>query len=117
MYDENNIFAKVLRGEIPCKKVYEDEGVLFFYDINPVASIHVLGIPKVNCVNFADFIKQADSNTITNFFQKIEIVVNKLGISDSGYRIISNSGTDGGQEVPHFHIHILGGEKIGAKIR
>ena len=85
MYDNNNIFAKIIDGKIPCKKIYEDKDVLFFEDINPVTKVHILGIPKVKCVDFSDF--------------------------------ISNSGVDGGQEVPHFHIHILGGEKIGSKIR
>ncbi len=112
MYDENNIFAKILRGEIPCDKVYEDDNVLFFYDINPLAKIHVLGIPKVKCKDFSEFVKKTNPEKITNFFKKTEMIINKLEIADSGYRIISNSGYDGGQEVPHFHIHILGGEKI-----
>ena len=113
MYDENNIFAKILREEIPCKKIYEDDDVLFFYDIKPAAAIHVLGIPKIKCKDFSDFIHQANGKIVINFFEKVEMIINKLGISSSGYRIISNSGDDGGQEVPHFHIHILGGEKIG----
>ena len=117
MYDSNNVFAKIIDGKIPCKKIYEDKDVLFFEDINPVSKIHILGIPKVKCVDFADFVSNYDQGIIANFFQKIDIVIKKLAIKDSGYRIISNSGVDGGQEVPHFHIHILGGEKIGAKIR
>ncbi len=117
MYDENNIFAKILNSEIQCDKVYEDDDVLFFNDINPVSKIHVLGIPKVKCVNFSDFIKKANKESVFNFFTKVEMVINLLGISETGYRIITNSGKDGGQEVPHFHIHILGGEKIGSKIR
>ena len=117
MYDENNIFAKILNSEIQCDKVYEDKDVLFFNDINPVSKIHVLGIPKVKCVNFSDFIKKTKKDFVFNFFTKVEMVINLLGISETGYRIITNSGKDGGQEVPHFHIHILGGEKIGPKIR
>ena len=116
MYDNNNIFAKIIKGQIPCKKVYEDEDVLFFEDINPVSKVHVLGIPKLKCVDFSEFIKNNDKKIVANFFQKINLVVEKLGIKDSGYRVISNSGTDGGQEVPHFHVHILGGERIGPKI-
>ena len=112
-YDDNNIFAKILRGEIPCEKIYEDEEVLFFLDINPVANIHVLAIPKTPCVDYSDFILKNDPKIIADFFKKIDVVVDKLGIKESGYRIISNSGRDGGQEVPHFHFHILGGEKIG----
>ena len=116
MYDENNIFARILNSEISCDKVYEDKDVLFFNDINPVSKIHVLGIPKIKCLNFSDFLKKADNEKVVNFFKKVDMVVEKLGILDTGYRIITNSGKDAGQEVPHFHIHILGGEKIGPKI-
>ena len=117
MYDNNNIFAKIIDGKIPCEKIYEDEDVLFFQDINPVSKVHILGIPKVKCIDFSDFVSNYDQDVVVNFFQKADVVIEKLGIKESGYRIISNSGIDGGQEVPHFHIHILGGEKIGAKIR
>jgi len=113
MYDENNIFAKIIRGEIPCDKVYEDDSVLFFKDINPIAKIHVLGIPKSQCVDFYDFISKNTQTKISEFFKKTNFVIEKLGISTDGYKVISNSGIDGGQEVPHFHIHILAGEKIG----
>ena len=114
MYDENNIFAKILRKEIPCDKVYEDEFSLFFNDINPQAKIHVLGIPKFPCTTFSDFIKTADDENITSFFKSVQVVINNLNIENTGYRLITNSGEDGGQEVPHFHIHILAGEKIGS---
>ena len=117
MYDENNIFAKIINSEIPCDKVYEDENVLFFNDINPIAKIHVLGIPKIKCINFSDFLKKANNEDVVNFFNKVDMVIDKLGIMDSGFRVITNSGKDGGQEVPHFHVHIIGGEKIGSKIR
>ena len=117
MYDNNNIFAKIIDGKIPCEKIYEDEDVLFFQDINPVSKVHILGIPKVKCIDFSDFVSNYDQDVVVNFFQKADVVIEKLGIKESGYRIISNSGVDGGQEVPHFHIHILGGEKIAAKIR
>ncbi len=116
MYDENNIFAKILRSEIPCEKVYEDDSVLFFYDINPIAKIHVLGIPKINCIDIDDFIQKADEATVKNFFNKVSEVVTKLKIKETGYRLVTNIGKNGGQEVPHFHIHILGGEKIGSKL-
>jgi len=115
MYDKNNIFAKIIRGEIPCDKVYEDESVLFFNDINPAAKIHVLGIPKTPCTDFSDFVQKNDPDTVSKFFKKIDLIIDKLGIKKDGYRIVSNSGNNGGQEVPHFHIHILGGEKIGSK--
>ena len=117
MYDSNNVFAKIIDGKIPCKKIYEDKDVLFFEDINPVSKVHILGIPKVKCIDFSDFVSSYDQDVVANFFQKVDVVIDKLGIKQSGYRIISNSGVDGGQEVPHFHIHILGGEKIGSKIR
>ena len=114
MYDKNNIFAKILRKEIPCNKVYEDSFSLFFNDINPQAKIHILGIPKFPCTTFSEFIKNADKENITSFFNSIQFVINKLDIEINGYRLITNSGEDGGQEVPHFHIHILAGEKIGS---
>ena len=113
MYDKNNIFAKILRKEIPFDKIYEDEFSLFFKDINPQAKIHVLGIPKFSCTNLSDFLKNADSKNILSFFKSIQIVINDLNIEENGYRLITNSGEDGGQEVPHFHVHILAGEKIG----
>ncbi|MDC3132037.1 HIT domain-containing protein [Pelagibacteraceae bacterium] len=113
MYDNQNIFARILRNEIACNKVYEDDISLFFYDINPLTKVHVLGIPKILCEDFSDFIIKSDSNTQIQFFKNINIVINKLNLVSSGYRLISNSGIDGGQEVPHFHIHILGGEKVG----
>ena len=113
MYDENNIFAKILRKEIPCDKVHEDEYSLFFKDIYPQAKVHILGIPKFPCTTFSEFLKNADNNNILLFFRSVQVVIKNLGIEKNGYRLITNSGEDGGQEVPHFHIHILAGEKIG----
>ena len=114
MYDKNNIFAKILRKEIPCDKIYEDEFSLFFNDINPQAKIHVLGIPKFPCTTFSGFLKNADNENITSFFKSVQLVINDINIENTGYRLITNSGEDGGQEVPHFHVHILAGEKIGS---
>tara|TARA_Y100001935_G_scaffold242815_1_gene233600 strand:- start:17 stop:367 length:351 start_codon:yes stop_codon:yes gene_type:complete len=114
VYDKNNIFAKILKKEIPCNKIYEDDHSLFFNDINPQAKIHVLGIPKTQCVDYTDFISSSDPKIIIAFFQSVNLVIEKLNIANTGYRIITNSGKDGGQEVPHFHIHILAGEKIGS---
>ena len=113
MYDENNIFAKIINKELPCNPVYEDERVLFFNDINPKAKIHILGIPKQPVVNLRDFISKTDSHTVKYFFDKVLEVVNNLNLDKSGYRIIANDGTDANQEVPHFHVHILGGENLG----
>ncbi len=116
MYDNNNIFAKILRDEIPCDKVYEDDNVLFFKDISPKAKIHVLAIPKTPCVDLLDFISKNEQSVVSDFFNKIEKVVNMLDLKNDGYRIVSNSGINGGQEVPHFHIHILGGEKLASNL-
>ena len=116
MYDDKNIFAKILRREIPCEKIYEDEFSLFFNDINPQAKIHVLGIPKFPSTNFSIFIQNADKDFVSSFFNSIQIVISKLNIENSGYRLITNTGEDGGQEVPHLHFHIFGGEKIGKMV-
>ena len=118
-YDENNIFAKILRGEIPCKKIYEDEFVLSFHDINPQKKIHALVIPKGKYIDLDDFCRNASTNEMVGMFKGIEKVSKKLGISmDSGkgYRALSNIGVDGGQEVPHLHFHLFGGEKIGRMV-
>lgn len=112
MYDKNNIFAKILRGEILCDIVYEDEKVLFFKDIKPKARVHILGIPKIEVVDFGDFVSRANPETIKYFFSKAYEVIKENKIDKSGFKLITNSGKDGGQEVPHFHIHILGGEKL-----
>ena len=118
-YDDHNIFAKILRGEIHCKKIYEDEFVLSFYDINPQKKIHALIIPKGKYVDLDDFCKNASPKEMVGMFKGIEIVSNKLGISlksGKGYRALTNVGNDGGQEVPHLHFHLFGGEKIGKMV-
>ena len=113
MYDENNIFAKILRGEIPCDSVFEDERVLFFKDINPQAKIHILGIPKHKVKNLREFISLSDEEFVKYFFEKVIEVIKKYKLDQSGYRLITNDGMDSNQEVLHFHVHILGGENIG----
>ena len=118
-YDENNIFAKILRGEIPCKKIYEDEFVLSFYDINPQKKIHALVIPKGKYVDLDDFSRNASPQEMIGMFKGIEMVSKKLIISNDkgkGYRALTNIGTNGGQEVPHLHFHLFGGEKIGKMV-
>ena len=112
MYDKNNIFAKILRKEIFCQAIYEDEKVLFINDINPRAKVHILGIPKIEVLNFGDFISVANAETVKHFFSKAYEIIIEKKIEKTGFKIISNSGINGGQEVPHFHIHILGGEKL-----
>ena len=119
IYDDNNIFAKILRGEIPCKKIYEDEFVLSFYDINPQKKIHALVIPKGKYIDLNDFCKNASSEEMVGMFKGIELVSKQLGISiekGKGYRALTNIGEDGGQEVPHLHFHLFGGEKIGKMV-
>ncbi len=119
-YDKNNIFAKILRGEIPCKKVYEDEYVFAFHDINPQKKVHVLIIPKGEYVNLDDFSARASEKEISSLIKGISIVAKKVGVSDKvkggGYRSLVNSGENGGQEVPHLHFHIFGGEKVGRMV-
>ena len=117
-YDKNNIFAKILRGEIPCTKVYENDHVLAFNDINPQKKIHVLVIPKGEYIDLDDFINKASDKEIVELSKAITHIVKKLKISnqENGYRVLSNTGKDGGQEVPHLHYHIFGGEKIGKMV-
>ena len=119
-YDKNNIFAKILRGEIPCKKIYEDEFVLAFYDVNPQKKIHALVIPKGEYINLDDFSSKASEKEIVGLIKGLGTVARKLGVSEvvkgGGYRSLVNVGGDGGQEVPHLHFHILGGEKVGKMV-
>ncbi len=112
-YDSNNIFAKILRGEIPSKKIYEDDFVLAFHDVVPQAPVHALVIPKGEYTDQADFALRASEAEIVGFERAVAKVAAELGLSAGGYRLIVNTGIDGGQEVPHFHVHILGGEKLG----
>ena len=117
-YDKNNIFAKILRGEIPCKKVYENDHVLAFHDINPQKRVHVLVIPKGEYIDLDDFNNNASDKEIVEFNKAVVHIVKMLKISnqESGYRVLSNIGENGGQEVPHLHYHIFGGEKIGKMV-
>ena len=115
-YDDNNIFAKILRGEIPCNKIYEDEFVLSFHDINPQKKIHALVIPKGEYVDLDDFNKKASEKEIIELHKAISYVSSLLGATNKGYRVLSNIGLDGGQEVPHLHFHIFAGEKMGKMV-
>ncbi|MBL8629921.1 MAG: histidine triad nucleotide-binding protein [Rhodospirillaceae bacterium] len=116
-YDDNNIFARILRGEIPCKKVYEDTHTLAFEDINPAAPVHTLVIPKGKYISATDFSEKASDAELVAFNRAIHKVVEVKGVKDAGYRIIANTGLNGGQEVPHFHIHIVGGAPLGAMVQ
>ena len=115
-YDDQNIFAKILRGEIPCNKVAEDEHTLAFADINPARAVHVLVIPKGAYVDWQDFAARASAEEQAAFTRMIAHVAEVTGIADSGYRVISNIGVNGHQEVPHLHMHVLGGEPVGPMV-
>ena len=118
-YDDSNIFAKILRGEIPCKKIYEDEFVLSFYDINPQKKIHALVIPKGKYKDLDDFSDKASPDEIVGLIKGINTVAKKIGISSKngkGYRALANINEYGGQEVPHLHFHLFGGEKVGKMV-
>ena len=119
-YDRNNIFAKILRKEIPCDKIYENDHVLAFKDINPQAKIHVLVIPKGAYVNMDDFSQNAKNDEIIALIRALGEVTKIIGLSSysegKGYRYIGNNGPDGGQEVPHLHFHIIGGEPLGRMV-
>ncbi|WP_068087935.1 histidine triad nucleotide-binding protein [Novosphingobium rosa] len=112
-YDEANIFAKILRGEIPCKKVYEDDVALAFHDIAPKAPIHVLVIPKGPYVSWDDFSAHAPDALIAGFIRAVGTVARQFDLVEPGYRLLANIGPDGGQEVPHLHVHLFGGAPLG----
>lgn len=112
-YDDQNIFARILRGEIPCSKVYEDEWALAFDDINPQAPVHVLVIPKGAYVSWDDFSTNASNDEIAGFVRAVGHVARDLGLVEPGYRLLANIGMDSHQEVPHLHVHIFGGKPLG----
>ncbi len=112
-YDDTNIFAKILRGEIPSRRVYEDEWAVAFHDIAPQAAIHVLVIPRTSYVSLADFATKASPEEVAGFFRAVATVAKQLGLEEPGYRVLANMGRHAGQEVPHFHAHIFGGGPLG----
>jgi histidine triad (HIT) family protein len=116
MYDPNNIFARILRAEIPCRKVYEDAFALAFHDIHPQAPTHVLVIPKGAYVSMEDFSANAPDAEVVGFFRAVGTVARQLGLVADGYRMLANHGQNGGQEVPHFHVHLFGGQRLGRMI-
>jgi len=115
-YDANNVFARILRGEIPCKKVHEDAHVLAFHDINPQAPVHILVVPKGAYVSLDDFSARASDAEIVAFTRALGAIARAQGVDRSGYRILANHGVDAHQEVPHFHVHIFGGRQLGRMI-
>jgi histidine triad (HIT) family protein len=112
-YDDSNIFAKILRGELPCKKVYEDEWALAFHDVNPLAPVHILVIPKGPYVSWDDFSKEASSEEIAGFVRAVGKVARDQQLVVQGYRLLGNVGKRAGQEVAHLHVHIFGGQPLG----
>ena len=115
-YDDQNVFAKILRGEIPSKKVYEDEWVFAFYDINPQAPVHILVIPKGAYVSWDDFSARASDGEIAGFVRAVGHVAREQGLVAPGYRLLANIGAHGHQEVPHLHVHLFGGRQLGAML-
>ncbi len=116
-YDDTNIFARILRGEIPAKKIYEDDYALAFHDIGPQAPVHVLVIPKGAYISIVDFGAKATEAEIAGFYRAVAKVAKDLGLQEDGFRTIANTGLHGGQEVPHFHVHLLGGRKLGPMLQ
>tara|TARA_B100001057_G_scaffold171065_1_gene171841 strand:+ start:1505 stop:1870 length:366 start_codon:yes stop_codon:yes gene_type:complete len=119
IYDDNNIFAKILRGEIPCNKIYEDDFILSFYDINPQKKVHALVVPKGKYIDLDDFSENATPDEIVGLLKGINNVAKKLKISadtGKGYRALANISDYGGQEVPHLHFHLFGGERVGKMV-
>ena len=115
-YDDQNIFAKILRGEIPSKRVYEDEWAIAFHDINPQAALHILVIPRGPYVSWDDFSAKASDEEIGGFIRAVGNVAREHGLVEPGYRLLANVGYHGGQEVPHLHVHLFGGEPLGRMI-
>ena len=113
-YDSHNVFSKILRKEIPCQPFYEDDFVLSFSDLNPLAPVHLLIIPKNNYISFDGFSEKASSEDLAGFFSAIGKIAKKANVSQSGYRLITNHGEDAHQEVPHFHVHLLAGKPLGS---
>ena len=116
-YDPQNVFARILRGEIPCKKVHEDEWSLAFHDINPLAPVHVLVIPKGPYVSMADFTAKASDAELAGFFRAVGQVARDLGLEEGGYRMLANTGAAANQEVPHLHVHLFAGAPLGPMLR
>ena len=115
-YDDSNVFARILRGEIPSRRVYEDEWAVAFHDVAPQAPVHVLVVPRGPYVSMADFTQNAAAEEIAGFFRAVGTVARQLGLEQPGYRLLANVGGHGGQEVPHLHVHLFGGAPLGAML-
>ncbi|AFX98394.1 hypothetical protein A1OE_192 [Candidatus Endolissoclinum faulkneri L2] len=117
LYDANNTFAKILRGDIPSNTIYEDDYTLAFKDINPCTPFHVLIIPKGDYVSLSDFSQKASNSEIIGFIRAVGNIIYKFNLAEKGYRIVANSGSDANQEVFHFHLHMLAGKNLGSIIK
>ena len=115
-YDDSNVFARILRGEIPSRRVYEDEWAVAFHDVAPQAPVHVLVVPRGPYVSMADFTRDATAEEIAGFFRAVGTVARQLGLEQPGYRLLANVGGHGGQEVPHLHVRLFGGAPLGAML-
>ncbi|MFA7331476.1 MAG: histidine triad nucleotide-binding protein [Candidatus Delongbacteria bacterium] len=116
-YDSDNVFARILRGEIPCRAVYEDDFALAFHDLHPQAPVHVLVIPKGPYTSLEDFSRAAPPALQAGFLRAVGETARRLGLAEGGYRVLANHGRDGGQEVPHLHVHIFGGRPLGRMVQ
>ena len=115
-YDDQNVFARILRGEIPAKRVFEDQWAVAFHDITPRAPTHVLVIPRGPYVSLADFAEHGSAEEVAGFFRAVGAVARQLGLEAAGYRVLANMGADAGQEVPHFHVHLFAGRPLGPRL-
>ncbi len=115
-YDKNNIFAKIIRGDLPAHKIYEDENILAFNDISKASPVHVLVVPKGEYVDFIDFVSRANPEIVVDFFKKISQIAKELNVVVDGFRLITNNGSNAHQTVKHFHVHLLAGKKLGPLI-
>ena len=112
MYNKDNIFAKIIKGQLPAKKVYEDDKILALHDIHPVAPTHILVLPKGEYIDFTDFIMKASSEDVQHYFNKIAEIIKELGLEENSYRLVTNKGSQSGQSVFHFHTHIISGRRL-----
>ncbi|MES2728905.1 MAG: HIT domain-containing protein [Pseudomonadota bacterium] len=115
-YDDTNIFARILRGEIPCNTIAENKSAIAFHDVSPRMPVHALVIPRGPYCNIGHFYATATPTEILDFSKLVSDVIAQLGLTETGYRVVGNTGDHGGQEVPHFHLHILGGGKLPAMV-
>jgi histidine triad (HIT) family protein len=116
MYDKNNVFVKIIGKDIPAEIIYEDDNLIAFNDINPVAPVHIIIIPKKEYIDYSDFILKASSDAIKDYFTKLAYIASLVGLDQDGYRLITNKGIKSGQSVFHFHFHIIGGKTISKLI-